>query len=82
MSERMNRALSQACRGVPRSAFCGGTPLRFLRAVSVYGRKQQYGFACAEDQLYVRNKYFVPEDIRTRSHCVFVDCSFEVGAVR
>jgi hypothetical protein len=79
MSDRMNRALSQACDAVPRSAFCGSTPLRFLRAVSVYGRKQQYGFACAKDKLYARNKYFVPEDIRTRSHCVFVDCTFRGG---
>ena len=79
MSDRMNRAVNQACDGLPRSAFCGGTPLGFLRAVSVYGRKQQYGFACANDKLYARNKYFVPEDIRSRSHCVFVDCTFRGG---
>jgi hypothetical protein len=72
---RLRRALRNACVSLTRpSQFCGGKPLRFLRVVSVYGRKQDYGFACDRETLYARNKYFIPAEIRASSSCVYIAC--------
>ena len=72
---RMSRGLNDACVNLARpSQFCAGKTLRFLRAVSVYGNKQDYGFACDKETLYARNKYFIPGDIRDSSSCVYIDC--------
>jgi hypothetical protein len=75
LAAKMRRALTDACVGTTGpSLFCDGTPLRFLRGVSVYGNKKLYGFACTKDSLYARNKYFTPGDMQSRSTCVYISC--------
>jgi hypothetical protein len=75
LAAKMRSALKDACVGVARpSPLCDGTPLRFLREVSVYGNRKDYGFACTKESLYSRNKYFTPSSIRSKSSCVYIDC--------
>jgi hypothetical protein len=75
LARRMRGALKAACAGsAGTSIFCDGTPLRFLREVSVYGNRKGFGFACSKDSLYARNKYFTAEDIRSKDSCLWINC--------
>ena len=75
LETRMRVALEGVCKGKSQSfPTCTATSLRFLRAVSVYGRRREYGFACDNNALYARNKYFTPGDIRANSSCVYIYC--------
>ena len=77
---RMKAALRNSClTSAKKSIFCDGRPLAFLREVSVYGNKKEWGFVCTKDSLYYRNRYYTPADIQGKDTCMWINCLREHG---